>query len=84
MLPADVDITCNVDGKVRIKLDSNGLNSYMPISIPGVLTRTAKLYPDHIALVSTPDANGKRTTYTFQCVKKKYNKTFIFLYYHNK
>ncbi|XP_018348115.1 PREDICTED: long-chain-fatty-acid--CoA ligase ACSBG2-like [Trachymyrmex septentrionalis] len=66
VLPADVDITCNVDGKVRIKLDSNGLNSYMPISIPGVLTRTAKLYPDHIALVSTPDANGKRTTYTFQ------------------
>ncbi|KYN09719.1 Long-chain-fatty-acid--CoA ligase ACSBG2 [Trachymyrmex cornetzi] len=66
VLPADVDTTYNVDGKVRIKLDSNGPNSCMPVSIPGVLTRTAKLYPDHIALVSTPDANGKRTTYTFQ------------------
>ncbi|XP_011062482.1 PREDICTED: very long-chain-fatty-acid--CoA ligase bubblegum-like isoform X1 [Acromyrmex echinatior] len=66
VLPADVDTTCNVDGKVRIKLDSNELNSYMPVSIPGVLTRTAKLYSDHIALVSAPDANGKRTTYTFQ------------------
>ncbi|KAG5326761.1 ACBG2 ligase, partial [Acromyrmex heyeri] len=66
VLPTDVDITCNVDGKVRIKLDSNEPNSYMPVSIPGVLTRTAKLYSDHIALVSAPDANGKRTTYTFQ------------------
>ncbi|KYQ58784.1 Long-chain-fatty-acid--CoA ligase ACSBG2 [Trachymyrmex zeteki] len=38
----------------------------MPESIPGILTRTAKLYPDHIALVSRLDINGKRTTYTFQ------------------
>ncbi|KAG5326687.1 ACBG2 ligase, partial [Acromyrmex heyeri] len=61
-----VDITCNADGRVRIKLDNNGSNSYQLESIPGVLTRTAKLYPDHIALVSRPDVNGKRTTYTFQ------------------
>ncbi|XP_018348118.1 PREDICTED: long-chain-fatty-acid--CoA ligase ACSBG2-like [Trachymyrmex septentrionalis] len=63
VLFTDADTTCNADGRVRIKLDNN---SYLPVSIPGVLTRTAKLYPDHIALVSRPDANGKRTTYTFQ------------------
>ncbi|XP_012055637.1 PREDICTED: very long-chain-fatty-acid--CoA ligase bubblegum-like [Atta cephalotes] len=66
ILSTDIDTTCNADGRVRIKLDSNGSNSFMPISIPGVLTRTAKLYPNHIALVSRPDTNGKRTTYTFQ------------------
>ncbi|XP_039307957.1 very long-chain-fatty-acid--CoA ligase bubblegum isoform X2 [Solenopsis invicta] len=66
VLSADVDITSDANGRVRIKLDSNGLNSIMPQSIPGIFTKTAKRYPDHIALVSRPDANGKRTTYTFQ------------------
>ncbi|KYN09718.1 PREDICTED: very long-chain-fatty-acid--CoA ligase bubblegum-like [Trachymyrmex cornetzi] len=66
VLSTDIDATCNAGGRVRIKLDSNGSNSCMPVSIPGVLTRTAKLYPDHIALVSRPDVNGKRATYTFQ------------------
>ncbi|XP_018376150.1 PREDICTED: very long-chain-fatty-acid--CoA ligase bubblegum-like isoform X1 [Trachymyrmex cornetzi] len=66
VLLTDADTTCNADGRVRIKLDSNESNSYQPVSIPGVLTKTAKIYPDHIALVSRPDVNGKRTTYTFQ------------------
>ncbi|KYN01489.1 Long-chain-fatty-acid--CoA ligase ACSBG2 [Cyphomyrmex costatus] len=66
VLPADTDTTCNVDGKVRIKLDSNGPNSCMPLSIPGVFMKTVKLYPDHIAIVSKPDNNGKRTMYTFR------------------
>ncbi|KYN01488.1 PREDICTED: very long-chain-fatty-acid--CoA ligase bubblegum-like [Cyphomyrmex costatus] len=66
ILFTDVDTTSNVNGRVRIKLDNNESNSYIPISIPGVLTKTVKLYPNHIALVSRPDANGKRTTYTFQ------------------
>ncbi|XP_018376152.1 PREDICTED: very long-chain-fatty-acid--CoA ligase bubblegum-like isoform X2 [Trachymyrmex cornetzi] len=65
VLLTDADTTCNADGRVRIKLDSNESNSYQPVSIPGVLTKTAKIYPDHIALVSRPDVNGKRTTYTF-------------------
>ncbi|XP_071575052.1 very long-chain-fatty-acid--CoA ligase bubblegum [Temnothorax nylanderi] len=66
VLPTDEDVTCNADGRVRIKLDSNGPNSYTPVSIPGVFTKTAKLYPDHIALVSKLDVNGQRTMYTFQ------------------
>ncbi|XP_036139807.1 very long-chain-fatty-acid--CoA ligase bubblegum [Monomorium pharaonis] len=66
ILPTEVDSTCDANGRVRIKLDSNGPNSCMPISIPGLLTKTAKLYPNHIALVSRPDDNGKRTMYTFQ------------------
>ncbi|XP_071654143.1 long-chain-fatty-acid--CoA ligase ACSBG2 isoform X2 [Temnothorax longispinosus] len=66
VLPTDEDVTCNADGRVRIKLDSNGPNAYTPVSIPGVFTKTAKLYPDHIALVSKLDVNGQRTMYTFQ------------------
>ncbi|KAL6266397.1 hypothetical protein P5V15_003250 [Pogonomyrmex californicus] len=66
VLSADTDIACEANGRIRIKLDSNGCNSCMPLSIPGVFTKTAKLYPDHIALVSRADSNGKRTTYTFQ------------------
>ncbi|XP_011874843.1 PREDICTED: very long-chain-fatty-acid--CoA ligase bubblegum isoform X2 [Vollenhovia emeryi] len=66
VLPTDEDISCSPDGRVRIKLDITGPNSHMPTSIPGVFTKTAKLYPDHIAMVSKPDANGNRTTYTFQ------------------
>ncbi|XP_018376154.1 PREDICTED: long-chain-fatty-acid--CoA ligase ACSBG2-like [Trachymyrmex cornetzi] len=66
VLFTNADSTCNADGRVRIKLDSNESNSYQPVSIPGALTKTAKLYPNHIALVSRPDVNGKRATYTFQ------------------
>ncbi|XP_011693224.1 PREDICTED: very long-chain-fatty-acid--CoA ligase bubblegum [Wasmannia auropunctata] len=66
VLPTDVDSTTSANGRIRIKLDSNEPNSSKPVSIPGVFTKTAKLYPDHIALVSKPDTNGKRTTYTFQ------------------
>ncbi|XP_020293396.1 very long-chain-fatty-acid--CoA ligase bubblegum [Pseudomyrmex gracilis] len=66
ILPANSDTVCNSNGRIRIKLDSSGLNSYMPVSIPGVLSRTAKRYPDHIAMVSRPGLDGKRTTYTFQ------------------
>lgn len=66
VLASDVDTTCEASGKVRIKLDKNGSNSYMPVSIPGVFTKTANRYPDHIALVSSPDSNGKRTIYTYR------------------
>ncbi|XP_032681082.1 very long-chain-fatty-acid--CoA ligase bubblegum [Odontomachus brunneus] len=66
VLPADVDVTCEANGKVRIKLDSNEYNTFMPISIPGILTRTAQRYPDHVALVSCPGPDGKRTTYTYR------------------
>ncbi|XP_072752863.1 very long-chain-fatty-acid--CoA ligase bubblegum [Anoplolepis gracilipes] len=66
VLATDVDTACEANGRVRIKLDKNGCNSCVPISIPGVFTKTANLYPNHIALVSRPDVNGKRTTYTYR------------------
>lgn len=66
VLATDVDTTCDANDKVRIKLDKNGCNSYTPVSIPGLFTKTANLYPDHIALVSRPGIDGKRTIYTYR------------------
>ncbi|XP_011151230.1 long-chain-fatty-acid--CoA ligase ACSBG2 isoform X2 [Harpegnathos saltator] len=66
VLPADVDTTCEANGKVRIKLDSNKHDSFVPVSIPSVLMKTAQYYPDHIALVSCPGPDGKRTMYTYR------------------
>lgn len=66
VLATDVDTTCEADGKIRIKLDKNGYNSSMPMSVPGVFTKTTNLYPDHIALVSRPGVDGKRTMYTYR------------------
>ncbi|XP_014480935.1 PREDICTED: very long-chain-fatty-acid--CoA ligase bubblegum [Dinoponera quadriceps] len=64
VLPSDVDTTCDAKGRVRIKLD--GSNPYMTMSIPGIFSRTAQRYPDHIAMVSSPGPDGKRTTYTYR------------------
>ncbi|XP_050448457.1 very long-chain-fatty-acid--CoA ligase bubblegum [Cataglyphis hispanica] len=66
VLATDVDTTCEANGKVRIKLDKNECNSSIPVSIPGAFTKTANLYPDHIALVSCPGVDGKRTMYTYR------------------
>jgi hypothetical protein len=68
VLASNTDTTCEANGRVRIKLDSNEYNKFMPLSIPGFFMKTANLYPDHIALVSAPDIDGKRITYTFQYV----------------
>ncbi|XP_070163763.1 long-chain-fatty-acid--CoA ligase ACSBG2 isoform X2 [Polyergus mexicanus] len=66
VLATDVDTTCEFNGKVRIKLDKNECNSCIPVSIPGAFTKTANLYPDHIALVSSLGDDGKRTMYTYR------------------
>lgn len=63
-----MDYTTEPDGRVRISLDEEGPNSREPISIPGLLTKIAKTYPDQIAMVSRPDDNGKRTTFTYKLV----------------
>ncbi|XP_011347791.1 long-chain-fatty-acid--CoA ligase ACSBG2 [Ooceraea biroi] len=66
VLATDVDTTCEANGRIRIKLDNNGCNSFPPASIPGTFTKTAKRFPNNVALVSRPDVNGERTTYTYQ------------------
>ncbi|XP_014226106.1 very long-chain-fatty-acid--CoA ligase bubblegum isoform X1 [Trichogramma pretiosum] len=67
ILSSDVDTTCEASGRVRLKLDGSiDQDDFKPISVPGLLARTAARHPDHPALVSRPDATGKRTTYTYR------------------
>lgn len=62
ILAADSFTTTKVDEYVRIQLSNDSLK---PISIPGLFSRTAKKYANHIALVARPDKTGRRKTYTF-------------------
>ncbi|XP_017763561.1 PREDICTED: very long-chain-fatty-acid--CoA ligase bubblegum isoform X2 [Eufriesea mexicana] len=66
VLPADNFITTKPDGRVRIELNEEYSNSEPPISIPGLFSKIAKTYPDHIALVSRPDAENHSKTYTYK------------------
>ncbi|KAG7201121.1 hypothetical protein KM043_003917 [Ampulex compressa] len=66
VLSTDVDTTTEISGCVRIKLDKDGINSTIPISIPGLLMTVAKSYPDHIALVTRAGVDGQRTMFTYK------------------
>ncbi|CAD1476724.1 unnamed protein product, partial [Heterotrigona itama] len=62
ILAADSFTTTKADECVRIQLSNDSLK---PISIPGLLSRTAKKYSNHVALVERPDKTGRRKTYTY-------------------
>ena len=63
ILAADSFTTTKADECVRIQLSND---NFKPTSVPGLLSRTAKKYPNHIALVARPDKTGRRKTYTFR------------------
>lgn len=65
VLETDADVTVNADGRIRIPL-GEGVNAISPVSVPGMLSRTAKKFPDHIAMVSRAGVDGTRTTYTYK------------------
>jgi hypothetical protein len=61
-----VDTTWEANGRVRIKLDNQADEKYKPISVPGLLMKTASKYPNHPALISRPGIDGKRSTLTYK------------------
>ncbi|XP_039762091.1 very long-chain-fatty-acid--CoA ligase bubblegum isoform X1 [Pararge aegeria] len=63
-IPADSYTCCNPGGHVRIRMGSRGVAAEPPISVPGLLSRTAARYPDDIAF-ATKKADGRwhKTTY---------------------
>ncbi|XP_043265551.1 very long-chain-fatty-acid--CoA ligase bubblegum isoform X1 [Colletes gigas] len=65
VLPTDNWTTTLPNGRVQIQLEKEGVNSMKPTSVPGLLMKTVKDCPDHIALVTRPDADGIRKTYTY-------------------
>lgn len=68
ILSSDSDRTWDANGRVRIKLDHQQAAdaNYKPISVPGLLARTASKYPDQPALISRPGTDGERTTITYK------------------
>ncbi|XP_012264154.1 very long-chain-fatty-acid--CoA ligase bubblegum isoform X2 [Athalia rosae] len=66
VMPSDAVWTSEPTGRVRIELDRDGIGARIPISVPGILEKTAKEHPDHPALVSRPGVDGERVTYTYK------------------
>ncbi|XP_076657735.1 acyl-CoA synthetase bubblegum family member 1 isoform X1 [Halictus rubicundus] len=71
VLMADSRTTTEPNGRVVIKLKKEGgIHPAPPISVPGLLSKTANKYGDHTAFVTRADANGKRKTYTYREYEK--------------
>ncbi|XP_076751867.1 acyl-CoA synthetase bubblegum family member 1 isoform X2 [Xylocopa sonorina] len=66
VLPADSSMTTKQNSRVRIEMNNDGLNSELPISVPGLLSRRAKEYPDRVALLARPNIMGQRKKYTYK------------------
>lgn len=66
ILKADSSTTTEPNGRVTINLKHEGINSTPPLSVPGLLSRTASAYGNHTAFVTRADANGNRKTYTYR------------------
>lgn len=65
VLECHTDTTTEANGRIRIKL-GEGLGAMLPLSVPGILSRTVQKFGDHIALVSRLGPDGTRTTYTYR------------------
>ncbi|XP_011500028.1 PREDICTED: very long-chain-fatty-acid--CoA ligase bubblegum-like isoform X2 [Ceratosolen solmsi marchali] len=66
ILSSDTDTTWEANGRVRIKLDNQADEKSKPISVPGLLMKTANKYPNHPALISRPGVDGKRSILTYK------------------
>ncbi|XP_012276951.1 very long-chain-fatty-acid--CoA ligase bubblegum [Orussus abietinus] len=66
ILQTDVDATSKAEGRVRIKINSEDVDKFQPMSVPGLLMKIAKQCPNQIALVSRAGVDGRKTTYTYR------------------
>ncbi|XP_015517934.1 very long-chain-fatty-acid--CoA ligase bubblegum isoform X1 [Neodiprion lecontei] len=66
VLSSDSISTTEAAGRVRIEFEKNGIADHVPISVPGLLAKTARENPDFPALVSREGVDGRRVTYTFK------------------
>lgn len=60
--PASAYTTTDRSGAVRLRVGSEGITAAEPISVPQLLHRTAKNYPDVPALVCKDENNEWQTT----------------------
>ncbi|CAH2050425.1 unnamed protein product, partial [Iphiclides podalirius] len=63
IIPADSYTSCEPGGYVKLRMQPRGLAAEPPISIPGLLSRTAARYPDATALASKRNGQWEKITY---------------------
>lgn len=71
ILKADSNTTAEPNGRVKIKLNSEGINSTPPVSVPGLLCKIVKAHGDHPAFITRADVNGNRKTYSYREYEKQ-------------
>ncbi|KAG5887359.1 hypothetical protein JTB14_018374 [Gonioctena quinquepunctata] len=66
ILPAEDFETTDPDGCVRLRIPENGkaIETTPPISVPGLLRRTAEDFPNHVALAKKVNGNWETITYS--------------------
>lgn len=65
VLPSNELWTCSAGGRIKIRATDEQLRAEPPISIPGLLHKSANLYPDRVAL-ATKNSDGSWTEVTFK------------------
>lgn len=64
--PSDVYITADRTQAVKLRIGTEGISAAEPLSVPGLLSQTAELYPDQVALCHKDDAdNWQSITYRY-------------------
>ncbi|XP_028156254.1 long-chain-fatty-acid--CoA ligase ACSBG2 isoform X2 [Ostrinia furnacalis] len=64
VVPANDYVTWIPENAVKLRVTSRGIAAEPPVSVPGLLTRIAAIYPDSIALASKKsDGKWHRVTY---------------------
>ncbi|XP_013176860.1 PREDICTED: long-chain-fatty-acid--CoA ligase ACSBG2-like isoform X1 [Papilio xuthus] len=63
IIPAEDYISCVPGGYVKLRMQSRGVASEPPLSVPGLLSRTAARYPDATALATKKNGQWQKTTY---------------------
>jgi hypothetical protein len=67
VLPATGFSTSNADGRVKVRFEESGMSAREPISVPGLLHKTALEYPNYPALVSKgEDGQWKEITFKYE------------------
>ncbi|KAK0162315.1 hypothetical protein PV327_008662 [Microctonus hyperodae] len=66
ILPSNMDRVWEPNARVRIKYDIEDKKLAEYISVPGLLMKTAKTYPDRVAMISRAGVDGKRRSYTYK------------------
>lgn len=80
VIPSTNTWTTDREGNVKLRMAESGTAAVPPISVPGLLQRTAKLYPDHVALQYKVNNEWKTITFSeYERLVRTIAKAFLHL-----